>query len=376
MANLKNTRINTSEAIGLPSGTSAERPNSPVLGMMRYNTEEEIVEVYNGEEWIAISAGGSSLFEFPIGTTHTFTVGDGQFSTPPTLSSLQSSYPSWAQDSDFFSMPEPGIQQFTIPENGVYEFTAYGGSGGSNSGGSRSGGRGYIVRGSFNLVKGEKINILVGHRGVSESDGGGSSYNGGGGGTFIWKNSDIGFGSIPSNSDEPLLAAGGGGGASDTFPDGVNASSGTSGTNNRDNSASGGSGGAGGNINNGQYPATAGAGWRGNGEDGHTSCNFLSTESVMPTLGGDGGRGGGNDEFDIQGSFGGGGGAAQRCGSAGGGGGGGYSGGAGGNFSQGGGDSGGGGGGSFIDTSRAVSSSNVGLHARDNNGLVEIERIG
>ncbi len=47
--------INVNETIGLPSGTSAERPNNPVLGMMRYNTEIEVIEVYNGEEWVVIS---------------------------------------------------------------------------------------------------------------------------------------------------------------------------------------------------------------------------------------------------------------------------------------------------------------------------------
>lgn len=40
--------------ITLPSGNTAQRPQSPVTGMIRYNTETEKVEGYEGTEWVNI----------------------------------------------------------------------------------------------------------------------------------------------------------------------------------------------------------------------------------------------------------------------------------------------------------------------------------
>jgi len=35
----------------LPAGTTAQRPASPVTGMMRFNTTTGLVEMYNGTSW-------------------------------------------------------------------------------------------------------------------------------------------------------------------------------------------------------------------------------------------------------------------------------------------------------------------------------------
>ena len=51
MATLKNTTIDDTGFVRLPSGTSAQRPGSPTAGMMRFNSSEGYVEVYNGVEW-------------------------------------------------------------------------------------------------------------------------------------------------------------------------------------------------------------------------------------------------------------------------------------------------------------------------------------
>jgi len=55
MASLKNTFINDTGYLGLPSGTTAQRPSSPANGYMRWNTTESQVEVYNGTKWAAIN---------------------------------------------------------------------------------------------------------------------------------------------------------------------------------------------------------------------------------------------------------------------------------------------------------------------------------
>lgn len=52
MATLKNTTINSTGYIALPSGTTAQRPASPVAGMMRFNTTFSRNEFYNGTTWV------------------------------------------------------------------------------------------------------------------------------------------------------------------------------------------------------------------------------------------------------------------------------------------------------------------------------------
>jgi hypothetical protein len=42
----------------LGSGTTAQRPASPTLGMIWFNTEIASFEGYNGTEWGAIGGGG------------------------------------------------------------------------------------------------------------------------------------------------------------------------------------------------------------------------------------------------------------------------------------------------------------------------------
>ena len=52
MATLKNTTINDTGFLNLPSGTTAQRPVSPVAGMVRFNTTTGYAEIYNGSVWI------------------------------------------------------------------------------------------------------------------------------------------------------------------------------------------------------------------------------------------------------------------------------------------------------------------------------------
>ena len=54
--------IGSTGALTLPSGTTAEQP-TPVAGMIRFNTETNNIEVYNGTAWGAV-AGSGGLSEF------------------------------------------------------------------------------------------------------------------------------------------------------------------------------------------------------------------------------------------------------------------------------------------------------------------------
>jgi len=51
MANLNGLTINDSGFLGLPSGTTVERPASPSTGYLRVNTDFNVVEVFDGSFW-------------------------------------------------------------------------------------------------------------------------------------------------------------------------------------------------------------------------------------------------------------------------------------------------------------------------------------
>ncbi len=56
MATLKNTTVNDTGFLTLPSGTTAQRPVSPSNGMLRYNTTISSVEAYAGNAWVNVSS--------------------------------------------------------------------------------------------------------------------------------------------------------------------------------------------------------------------------------------------------------------------------------------------------------------------------------
>lgn len=56
-----NASFNSVEALKLPSGTTLQRPASPVAGQMRYNSTLSAAEVYNGTSWDAVPVGGTTL---------------------------------------------------------------------------------------------------------------------------------------------------------------------------------------------------------------------------------------------------------------------------------------------------------------------------
>jgi hypothetical protein len=57
MANFDNTIINDTGFLELPKGTVAQRPVNPSAGMIRYNTELNLTEWYDGTEWLDLVYG-------------------------------------------------------------------------------------------------------------------------------------------------------------------------------------------------------------------------------------------------------------------------------------------------------------------------------
>lgn len=48
-----------STSVVMPAGSSATRPDAPVFGQFRFNTDIGLIEFYNGAVWSTLSAGGS-----------------------------------------------------------------------------------------------------------------------------------------------------------------------------------------------------------------------------------------------------------------------------------------------------------------------------
>jgi hypothetical protein len=60
---VKNRQLQSgSTGVVLPTGSSANRPDFPAFGMIRYNTDSGLVEFFNGSVWSSLSTGGSITY--------------------------------------------------------------------------------------------------------------------------------------------------------------------------------------------------------------------------------------------------------------------------------------------------------------------------
>ena len=254
------------------------------------------------------------------------------------------------------------IQEYTIQRTGRYLIRAAGARGGTHrynygyATGTYYGGKGAVLSGTFRLVKGTVLKIVVGQRGGDSVEVRGgqattqtaaalglsieySAGTGGGGGSFVY-----------ASTNTLLIAAGGGGGSSSGY-NGVDGQAGTSGASSvgtpSGNSRAGGSAGQPGVCNNpGNYHGGVGAGWLGQGcsrerlqhgeRGGSRGQGWVGGQAGQMNSGNNGGPSPG-----AVGGFGGGGGGSEGSGASGGGGG--YSGGGSGTHNQ----QAGGGGGSY-----------------------------
>lgn len=271
----------------------------------------------------------------------------------PTLANCTSAYAaqSWTANTSYFNVSN-GIQSWTVPLSGNYNFVVAGAQGGGSSNSTKAA----VETATLTLNQGDVISILVGQAGTI---GGSSTVTGsGGGGTFVVKGTT------------PLIVAGGSGGQGDSAQ-GTSASLTTSGSSGA--SSGGGAGGTGGNGGSGAAFTGGGGGFTG---DGANETNSYATNSnaglsfLNGGYGGYGGQGGGWTPGSDNGGFGGGAGTCA-CNTGGGGGAGGYSGGGGGGNS--GGYGGGGGGGSYVIGTATITSSAI---ANTGNGYVAISLSG
>lgn len=195
MANLQSTTFNDTGSITMPVGTTAQRPGTPVAGMMRYNTTMELLEWYTGAVWQPVtgfSAGtigtGGSISFANGGVVHRFTT--------------------------------VGASTFTPAFTGTVQvLVVAGGGAGAGSHGGGGGGGGVILNRAFPVSAGTGYSVTVGGGAASQPygtfppNGGNSVFSSitatGGGGGGVWN----------SNSQRPG-GSGGGGGSTDSGPEG------------------------------------------------------------------------------------------------------------------------------------------------------------
>jgi hypothetical protein len=147
---------------------------------------------------------GRQLF---IYSSFTFTNAGATGREGPTLAQLiadpgyQAQY--WTQDPRYLNETVQGVQIFTIPLTGIYDFTVAGAQGGGpKTFLGCAGGLGAQITVQAQLTIGDKISIVIGQAGTLHGDFIGSGSASGGGGSYVF---------LPSGS--LLAAAGGGGGA-------------------------------------------------------------------------------------------------------------------------------------------------------------------
>ena len=230
-------------SLKMPIGTTAQRPASPVTGMMRFNTDNNNFEVYNGTKWLVLSvecsAGGGVVARANGYCIHTFTTS--------------------------------GTFQVTTAGNVEMLVVGGGGGGGDNSNyrGAGGGAGGLIYISSFPVSVGS-YSVVVGAGGAKNNKGSNSVFSGNGRTLTA-----LGGGSGAYNDSTNNGTSGGSGGGQwypgyvgapatqpQTTSDGVSTYSntgfgnagGTSGSAQPYGSGGGGAGGAGGNYNDGAGP--------------------------------------------------------------------------------------------------------------------------
>lgn len=223
--------------------------------------------------------GGAGLYAF---ASHTFSNAGGSGGSGPSLSQLRSAYSSapWAQDSSFLNVTTSGIQNWTVPTTGTYQFEVVG-AGGGVSPTTGQGGAGGKVVGNIALEAGTIIYLVIGQTASGSTggfNGGGIGGMGGGGGSDVRINGT-------SLNDRILVAGGGGGGSTYTGND-------------KHNSGAGGypNGGGGNIVTNSGYTIATGQGGTqsaggGGGTSGGSSGGFGYGGNGGSGVGGGGGGG-------------------------------------------------------------------------------------
>lgn len=153
MANLQTTI--TATYAQPAAGTTAQRPGSPSVGAMRYNTDLKYTEIYNGTSWTKFAHSATVKNHADVTTT------SGQHIT---------------YHSDVYKVHQfvgTGRHTFTPRYTGTIEVLciAGGGGGGRHSGGGGGAG-GVVYNTSYSVTAGQNYTVVVGPGGQGGGNGG------------------------------------------------------------------------------------------------------------------------------------------------------------------------------------------------------------
>ena len=239
-------------------------------------------------------------FEGVWAQTYTFTNAGATGQFGPTQADINTAYSGTNLAGQVTS--NGGIQQWVVPQSGLYKIEVYGAQGFGPFGG-----RGAYMSGEFLLTAGQTLKILVGQKGAPPVGSGTNQY-GGGGGSFV-----------TTSTNSPIIIAGGGGGSwASSFNSTTDASITTSGN----TGANGPTNGAGGTNGQGGAAASSAGGGGGlltDGGDVSGGKAFVNggAGGIATTNGGEGGFGGGGGASSWDNRRGGGGGGYSGGGGAG-----------------------------------------------------------
>ncbi len=247
----------STDAIILPTGTTAQRPANPVNGMLRYNTDTPGLEAYIAGQWVQFAVRA------PPGSKTLSAAGGTSFTVPPF------------------------VTEITVNAWGA-------GGGGGGGGGGGPGGGGAYATSTITVSPGETLTVIVGGGG----GGGQSAVCGSGGGAGGTGSGGIGAGGAGGNAGPNCsdMSGGGGGGGSFVLRGSTILV------------AAGGGGGGGGYESPSCNGVCAGGGGGGQNGAGGQSGGMATSGGAAGASGSTNGAGGAQDSNDGPGAGGGGGG--------------------------------------------------------------------
>jgi len=311
MSSLTVGTINIGQFFNIPVQTQAFIDSiTPQEGQIFYNSDANFVQIYANGAWNTTNVGtGNQLYPFE---SHTFKGGSRGEAEGPQFSTIIAQYggATWVND-NLTTGTHGGYQLWTIPATATYTIEVGGARGGRDTNYGIADVWGATMKGDFDLVQGNKLEILIGHGGNQYGSPHGNEA-GGGGGSYV----------KDYTNDTALIVAGGGGGSAGNvygnsctrnittaYGQSTNQAAQTTCQGNYTvGSNSIGQGGSGA----GQYWGGAGGGYVGDGASGYTHCsapvggksyqnggvggngNHCYTPSGQGNRGGFGGGGGGN----------------------------------------------------------------------------------
>lgn len=77
--------VSATGALGLPSGTVAQRPGSPTAGFFRWNTDNTVIEYWSGSTWVALGSGSGSVTSVAVTGSTGLSVGGSPITTSGTI---------------------------------------------------------------------------------------------------------------------------------------------------------------------------------------------------------------------------------------------------------------------------------------------------